>query len=69
MKWIVGGLILAVVGAVYSGRVPMVWVVKKYLVFAVHAVSVTVTAPAVFAPETPWRTFVISVPAVPMSAA
>ena len=32
MKWIVGGLILAVVGAVYSGRVPMVWVVYSFAV-------------------------------------
>jgi len=27
MKWIVGGLILAVVASVASGRVPLVWVV------------------------------------------
>ena len=27
MKWIVGGLLLAVVGAVYSGRVPLAWLV------------------------------------------
>ena len=27
MKWIIGGLLLAVGGAVYSGRVPIVWVV------------------------------------------
>ena len=30
MKWIVGGLILAVVGAVYSGRVPLMWVVYSF---------------------------------------
>ena len=27
MKWIIGGLLLAVVGSVYSGRVPMTWVI------------------------------------------
>ena len=27
MKWIIGSLLLAVGGAVYSGRVPMIWVV------------------------------------------
>lgn len=30
MKWIIGGLILAVVGSVYSGRVPMEWVVYSF---------------------------------------
>ena len=30
MKWIFGGALLAVVGAVYSGRVPVVWVVYSF---------------------------------------
>ena len=30
MKWIIGGLVLAVVGAVYSGRVPVAWVVYSF---------------------------------------
>ena len=30
MKWILGGLLLAVIGAVYSGRVPMTWVVYSF---------------------------------------
>lgn len=30
MKWIVGGLILAVVASVVSGRVPVAWVVYSF---------------------------------------
>lgn len=30
MKWIFGGLVLAVVGSVYSGRVPLVWVIYSF---------------------------------------
>ncbi len=30
MKWIIGGLILAVVASVYSGRVPMAWLVYSF---------------------------------------
>ena len=30
MKWIIGSVLLAVVGAVYSGRVPMTWVVYSF---------------------------------------
>ncbi|HTD92138.1 MAG TPA: hypothetical protein VK663_15850 [Burkholderiales bacterium] len=30
MKWIIGGLVLGVVSAVYSGRVPMAWVVYSF---------------------------------------
>ena len=30
MKWIIGSVLLAVVGAVYSGRVPMIWVVYSF---------------------------------------
>lgn len=32
MKWIVGGLLLAVVASVVSGRVPVVWVVYSFAV-------------------------------------
>src|SRR5262245_41354276 len=32
MKWIVGGLVLAVVASVMSGRVPMAWVVYSFAV-------------------------------------
>ena len=35
MKWIIGGLVLAVVGAVYSGRVPLTWVVYCFAGFFV----------------------------------
>ena len=30
MKWVIGGLLLGVGGAVYSGRVPMAWVVYSF---------------------------------------
>ena len=30
MKWIIGGALLGVAGAVYSGRVPVVWVVYSF---------------------------------------
>ena len=30
MKWVIGGLLLGVGGAVYSGRVPMSWVVYSF---------------------------------------
>jgi len=42
--------------------VPSVAVVKKYRVFAVHPVSVTVTTPRTIAPLTPWRMFLTAVP-------
>jgi hypothetical protein len=32
MKWVIGGLLLGVGGAVYSGRVPMTWVVYSFAV-------------------------------------
>jgi hypothetical protein len=32
MKWVIGGLILAVVASVYSGRVPVMWVVYCFAV-------------------------------------
>lgn len=32
MKWVFGGFVLAVVGAVYSGRVPVAWVVYSFAV-------------------------------------
>jgi hypothetical protein len=30
MKWVIGGLLLGVGGAVYSGRVPLEWVVYSF---------------------------------------
>ena len=30
MKWVIGGLVLGVVWAVYSGRVPLMWVVYSF---------------------------------------
>ena len=30
MKWVIGGLLLGVGGAVYSGRVPVAWVVYSF---------------------------------------
>jgi hypothetical protein len=32
MKWVIGGLILAVVASVYSGRVPVMWLVYCFAV-------------------------------------
>ena len=32
MKWVIGGLLLGVGGAVYSGRVPVEWVVYSFAV-------------------------------------
>ena len=30
MKWVIGGLLLGVGGAIYSGRVPLAWVVYSF---------------------------------------
>jgi hypothetical protein len=32
MKWVIGGLLLAVVASVYSGRVPVMWLVYCFAV-------------------------------------
>ena len=44
MKWIIGSLLLAVGGAVYSGRVPMIW-----LVYCFGALFASLGAALIFA--------------------